>query len=261
MLETIKFLNLGEWAISVVAAIAIWKWILKGLAEKWFQNRLDLQKQEVNTALQIQKDLALQQAEFEKVKLERVLPILEQFNGAIFEHKMMYNTYVSLIINKGGILPDFESKRVKLDEEVIESLASIAIYLPPEFRGLVYQLRKAVSCSWRDPLQTYYLLLEKGGIKCVVDVCAPSNDLYSDLVDCFYDMCNKYLGISNHEQTYASLLKCHGFIDCEFLEPTNLNAAQNFVWKYILFHEYFGINEHAEVLGLIEQEYKAESVV
>lgn len=261
MLETIKFLNLGEWAVSVVAAIAIWKWILKGLAEKWFQNRLDLQKQEVNSALQIQKDLALQQAEFEKVKLERVLPILEQFNGAISEHKMMYNTYVSLIFNKGGILPDFESKRVKLDEEVIESLASIAIYLPPEFRGLAYQLRKVVSCSWKDPLQTYYLLLEKGGIKCVADVCAPSNDLYSDLMDCFYDMCNKYLGISNHEQSYASLLKRHGFSDSEFLEPTNLNAAQNFVWKYLLLHEYFGVNDRAEVLELIEQEYEAESAV
>lgn len=259
MLEIVKFLNLGEWTITVLTAIAIWKWILKGLAEKWFQNRLDLQKQEISSALQIQKDLVLQKAEFEKVKLERVLPLLEQINGVVSEHKMMHNTYVSMILNKGGLPSEFEAKRVKLDEEIINSLSSIAIYLPAEFRGLVYQLRKVVSCSWREPLQTYYLLLEKGGKKCVVDICSQPNDLYNTLIDCFYDMCNKYLGICDAEITYVNLMKRHGFN--ELIEPLELNSAQNFMWKYLLLHEYVSINDRSEIIGLIEQEYNEKAAV
>ncbi|WP_156146703.1 hypothetical protein [Salinivibrio sp. KP-1] len=55
MLEIIQKLNLGEWTTFVVIVFILWKLIVKSLVDGWFKNRLDLQKQEVGNALQIQK--------------------------------------------------------------------------------------------------------------------------------------------------------------------------------------------------------------
>lgn len=102
MIEVIEFLNLGEWAVVVLSVVVMWHWVVKGLVEKWFQNKLDFQKHKVGSALQIQKGMAVRKAEFEKVKLDRVLPLLEDTNSVISEHKLMNNLYVSWIVNKGS---------------------------------------------------------------------------------------------------------------------------------------------------------------
>lgn len=256
MIEIIKFLNIGEWAVAVLIIVSLWKWVVKSLVEKWFQNKLDLQKQAVGSALQIQKDLAIKKAEFEKIKLERVLLLLEEINTVASEHKMMQNTHSSLIVNKGGLPESFEAQRVLLDTKMITALSSIAIYLPVELRSLVNQLRKIISCSWKEPLQTYYLLLEKGTINCVSDVCSQPNDLYNDLLDCFYDMCNKYLGLVVTDESYKDILKRHKFSDS--IKPISPNPAQHFLWQYLLLHEYVSIAERSEVIANIEKAYEIE---
>ncbi len=254
MIEVIEYLNLGEWAVMVLSIVVLWRWVVKSLVEKWFQNKLDLQKQEVVSTLQIQKDIAIRNAEFQKVKLERVLPLLEDINSVISEHKLMNNSYVSWIANKAGIPEDFERKRVSLDGRLLKSLYSAEIYLPIQFRALIRQIRKIVSCSWKDPLPIYYLLFEKGAFICVMDVCNDSNDLYSDLLNCFYDMCNKYLGISKCEESYSEILNRHRFSND--INPIDPNPAQSFLWKFILVHEYVNGDERLEAIRGIERAYK-----
>lgn len=255
MIEVIEFLNLGEWAVVVLSVVLLWHWVVKGLVEKWFQNKLDLQKQEIGSALQIQKDIAIRKAEFQKVKLERVLPLLEDMNSVISEHKLMNNSYSSWVANQGGIPEDFEKKRVDLDRRLLKSLYSAEIYLPNQLRAVIRRIRMIVSCSWKDPLSTYHLLLEKGTVNCVTDVCNDANDLYSDLLNCFYDMCNKYLGISEYEESYNDILNRYSFSND--INPIDPNPAQSFLWKFILLHEYVSGEERSEVIMDIERAYKA----
>ncbi|GEN26083.1 hypothetical protein HCU01_40320 [Halomonas cupida] len=96
MIDVLDFLNLGKWAAVVLVVVVLWRWVFKDFSEKWFQNKLDLRKQEVESALQIQKDIAIREAEFQKIKLERVLPLLETMNSVISEHKLMNNSYAIL---------------------------------------------------------------------------------------------------------------------------------------------------------------------
>ncbi|PHS60710.1 MAG: hypothetical protein COB00_14815 [Alcanivorax sp.] len=254
MIEIIEFFNLGEWAVVVLSVVVIWHWVVKGLVEKWFQNKLDLQKQEVGSALQIQKDIAIRKAEFEKVKLDRVLPLLEDMNSVVSQHKLMNNSYVSWIVNKAGIPEDFEKKRVALDEQLLKSIYSAEIYLPNQIRAVIRQIRKIVSCSWKDPLPIYHLLLEKGTFNSVTDVCNDANDLYGDLINCFYDMCNKYLGVSECEESYSDILNRFNFSND--VNPIDPNPAQSFLWKFILVHEYVSGGEKSEVIMGIERAYK-----
>lgn len=255
MIDVLDFLNLGKWAAVVLVIVVLWRWVFKDFSEKWFQNKLDLRKQEVESALQIQKDIAIREAEFQKIKLERVLPLLETMNSVISEHKLMNNSYASWIANKAGIPEDFEKKRVDLDGQLLKSLYASDIYLPNQLREVVRQIRKIVSCSWKDPSSIYYLLLEKGGVSCVYDVCNDANDVYGDLLNCFYDMCNKYLGANGDDQSYTEILNRHGF--SSDVKPTSQNSAKRFLWNYILVHEYVSGEERSEALAQIEREYKA----
>lgn len=112
MLEVSKFLNLGEWTVAVLSIVALWHWVIKALAEKWFQYKLDLKKQEISTALHIQKEISRQKVEFEKVKLERVLPRLEGISTVINEHRMMHSNFVSTIYSKSGIPNNFDARNI-----------------------------------------------------------------------------------------------------------------------------------------------------
>ena len=261
MLEIAEFLKVGEWiggwTVVVLSIIALWRWVIKSLVEKWFQSKLDLQKQEIGSALNVQKEISRQKIEFEKVKLERVLPLLEEINGIINEHRMMHSNFVSAIRKKGGIPNDFEDKRLELDIKFVKALPAIAIYLPKELRALLYQLRSIVSCCfWNEPLKIYYLLLEEGTINSVSDVCSHKNNLYSDLRDCFYDMCNKYLGLSTADESYEEILFRHNF--SENIEPTNLNPAKMFFWRFLLIPEYVHPVERDQAIKAIKKAYNVK---
>ncbi len=254
-MEYLEKLHLGEWATFVLVISLLWKFVFKSLVEAWFKNILAMQKQEVGNALQLQKDLVLKQAEFEKIKLERVLPLLEGINAALSEHEMMFNTYINLIVNKGGLPNDFEAERVELDGKIIEHLSAISIYLPNEFRALAYQLRKLISCSWHQPLVIYRILHSFGG---VLKVTLAAQDLHTDLTNCFYAMCSQYIGLTEKTVPYLELLKKYN-LDHNAC-TTKLDPVNQLAYKFILFHEYYGSSEKSEVQTKVENLFSALSV-
>ncbi|WP_219623838.1 hypothetical protein, partial [Vibrio parahaemolyticus] len=85
----------------------------------------------------------------EKVKLERVLPLFEAVNSAISEHKMVFSTYMHYVVNRCGSSERLEEERLKCDEKMIAAISSLSIYLPDEFRIVVYRLRTVISCYTR----------------------------------------------------------------------------------------------------------------
>jgi len=253
MIEVIKELNLGEWAVAVLVISALWRWVLKGFVEKWFQHNLSLKSKEIEFLLKTQQDITVRNAEFEKVKLEKALPLLESLSSVISEHKRMNNSYMSWIINKGGMPGNFEEKRVELDGKLLDSLSSAEIYFPNEHRHVTRQIRKIVSCSWRDPSQIYYQLLDIGTYDSVADVCSDTNDIYQDLLSCFYDMCNKYTGTSECNESYKEILLRHNF--SSDVKPIEVNPAQNFLWRHILLHEYTNRADKEKAIEEVKNEY------
>jgi len=254
VLEIIRNLHLGEWATFVLVAYLLWKFVIKSFVEAWFKNKLEMQKQEVGLSLQLQKDLALKQAEFEKIKLERVLPLLEGMNASLSEHKMMFNSYISYIINKGGLPEDFEDIRLEQDKKIVSNLSSLSIYLPEEFRNLLFQLRKVISCSWHEPIIIYRIL---HSFNAVQQVPLAAQDLYIDLLECFYSMCNKYLGLGNEALSYIEILNAHN-LNHE-AATTKLDPVNQLAYKFILFHEYFGSGEKSEAQSKVENLFGAFS--
>ncbi|HHF0488950.1 TPA: hypothetical protein ACPHTX_004344 [Vibrio antiquarius] len=250
MLEIIDRLNLGEWATLVIVVSILWKTVFKSLVDSWFKNRLELQKQEVGNALQIQKDIALKQAEFEKVKLERVLPLFEAVNSAISEHKMVFSTYMHYVVNRCGSSERLEEERLKCDEKMIAAISSLSIYLPDDFRIVVYRLRTVVSCYTRDPQTTANTLRSFGAGKTIPPL---AQDLYKDLTDCFHSMCAKYLGISDEDKSYSDLLSKYS-LDSE-AKTTKIDPENALAYKFLLLHEYYGSGEQVDAQLAVEQLY------
>lgn len=252
VLEIIKYLNLGQWAVFVIVVSILWKAVFKSLVNSWFKNRLDLQKQQVGNALQIQKEVAIKQAEFEKIKLERVLPLLEEVNSAVSEHKMIFNTYMHYVVNKCGSTETLENERLINDKKIITALSSLSIYLPDDFRQLVYRLRTVVSCYMRDPVTTARVLRDLGAGQTVPEL---AQDQYSDLVNCFHAMCAKYLGTTEGENSYQQILaKYH--LD-ENAMTTKKDPENELAYKFLLLHEFFGSSEQVEAQSKVEELYKS----
>jgi len=252
MLEIAKELNLGQWATFVIVVAVLWKTVFKSLVESWFKNRLDLQKQELGNALQIQKDVALKQAEFEKVKLERVLPLFEKINAAISEHRMIFSTYISYVNNKAEFPKDLESQRLENDKKMIEAISALSIYLPDEFRRLVYRLRMVVSCYMRDSKIMATTLRDLGGGGRVPPL---AQDLYAELIDCFHSMCAKYLGISGAEKTYSEILSQY-YLD-EKAQTTRKDPENDLAYKFLLLHEFFSSGQQVDAQDRVESLYQS----
>lgn len=254
MLELVKEMNLGQWTIFVIVVSVLWKFVFKSLVDSWFKNKLEMQKQEVGIALLIQKNIAVKQAEFEKIKLERVLPLLEEVNSALSEHRMMFSNYSSYIVNKCGTIDKIEQERLIQDKRIIKAMSSLSIYLPEEFRELIFQLRKVVSCSWRDPVTIYRVLHDIGDTRNIPSL---ANDLYDDLSNAYYSMCNKYLGVLEENVSYTSILKSN---DLDLNSYTlKIDPENQLAWKFILLHEYYGSNELVEAQRLVDELYKRKN--
>lgn len=253
-MEIIKELNLGQWATFVIVVAILWKTVFKSLVDSWFRNRLDLQKQELGIALQIQKDIALKQAEFEKVKLERVLPLFEKLNAAISEHRMIFNTYISYVENKSEFPEELESKRLEEDRKMLEAISALSIYLPDEFRSLVYRLRMVVSCYMRKSKIIATNLRDLGG---GVTIPPLAQALYTDLIDCFHSMCAKYLGISGAEKTYSQILSQY-HLD-EKAQTTRNDPEHDLAYKFLLLHEFFSSGQQVDAQNRVESFYQSGS--
>jgi hypothetical protein len=231
-----------------------WKYIIKIIFEKWLDYRLELSKQEVGHALAIQKDLALKKAEFEAVKLSRVLPLLESINKCLNEHSMMFGTYIGVVLSRGGLSEDFEDLRLAQDEKLVGLIPEICIYLPKEFRDLLYGMRRVVSCSWHKARAVSEVLYEIGDYKAVANA---AQEIHISMIDCFYAMTNKYVGVVDDDREYADILMAYGFdVKVSIIDrhPIRLVA-----WRYILLHEYSGGKKIGEALEALKNYYNKQN--
>ncbi|KKA43841.1 hypothetical protein [Salinivibrio sp. KP-1] len=183
--------------------------------------------------------------------MERALPLFEEINAAVSEHKMVFNTYIHYVVNKCGSADKLEKERLKCDERIIKANSSLTIYLPDEFRKVIDRLRKVVSCSIKEPEITSRVLRNFGA---GTRVPPKAVDLYEDLINCFYSMSAKYLGISNQDKSYNDLL-AENSLDSNAL-TTRCDEESILAYKFLLLHEYFGSNEKVEAQYDVEQLYK-----
>ena len=251
MIEFLKSLKeLGAFATILLGCYLAWKFILSSMFEIWLKNKLEIRKQELSIALSLEKETAVKMAEFEIVKLNRVLPLLEATNSSIQSHKMMYFNYLNSILNKGGIADSLESERLKIDKDLTKTIFELSIYLPNEFRKLLYTIRCVVSCSWIEPLKLNRVLREIGGARDVLDA---ANSLYTDLTDCFFNMSAKYVGSTENAGSYSDILKEYNLDD--MASTTRQGAINQLAWKFILLPEYHGSSEIMAAQAEVEKKY------
>jgi len=199
----------------------------------------------------IEKDANLKSIEFEYVKLNRVLPLLEEINSGIHEHSMMMESYIHAIRNKAGLREGIENDRLEVDKKIIQNLSQLGIYLPEEFRRLLNTIRCVVSCSWVEPVKMSRVLSSTGG---KVHILKASSELQKVLIACFYDMCSSYLRASNEVIDYASLLKAHN-LD-ERAEPILNDSVSKLAWMFILMPEYYSDSDIVIEQEAVEKKYK-----
>lgn len=250
-MEIINKLNLVEWATVLAFITGLWKFVLKSAFEIWWKNKLEQQKQEIGNALSIQKELTLKKAEFKKVKLERVLPLLEEINSSIIEHNLMFNTYAYAIANNASYPEKLEELRLEQDKKMVSTLSKISIYIPSEFRVLLHQLRKVMSCSWHDTTLVSSVLRSCGSSS---EIAFAAQDLYSELVDCYYSMCSEYISSTSRPTTFSEILTSHKL---DQAATTNrLDPVNQLAWKFLLLPEYYGSSEKVTAQNQYEQFHK-----
>lgn len=251
LVKFMKYLHLGEWITTVVVTVLLWRYVFKSLFELWFTNKLAMHKEDVATSLQLQKDLAIRKAEFEKVKLERALPLLESITECLYEHQLMFSSYISAVLNNHSLPERIEKLRLEKDKALVHSVSISGIYLPEEMRGLLQVMRKIVSCSWVDPSRNHNMLKELGDTTLVP---LSAQDIYQKLFGCFQTMSNMYIGIDTKYSSYAEILADYE-INSEFALITN-NPIDRLAWVHFLMHEYFGSNEIVEAQNNAERYIK-----
>ena len=206
MLNLLKELHPGQLAPYVIVMILLWQFIAKSIFEMWSKNKFELQKEEQINHYQLQKEKQLKEVEFEKAKTERSLPILEQINHVTYYHKLIHNEYLTAIKYKSPSIEKREQERVELDKRFINNMTSINIYIPYDFRILLNRIRLIISSSFFTPKYVFYTLYECGNFS---DVLSSADELYLEIINCFYDMSNKYIGITDHNISYKDILYRH----------------------------------------------------
>jgi len=249
-MELITKFNLIEWATVLAFITALWRFVLKSAFEIWWKNKLEEQKQEVGNALSIQRDLILKQVEFEQIKLERVLPLLEEINSAISEHNLMFNTYAHAIANNMSYPERLEELRLEQDKKMVSALSKISIYIPSEFRALLYQIRRVISCSWRDAELACGVLRSCGSSS---EIAFAAQDLYSELIDCYYSMCSEYISSTSKPKVLNEILTSHQ-LD-QGAKTNRLDPISQLAWKFLVLPEYHGSNEQVVAQNQYEQFY------
>ncbi|WP_180912147.1 hypothetical protein, partial [Vibrio parahaemolyticus] len=135
--------------------------------------------------------------------------------------------------------------------KMITAISSLSIYLPDEFRSVLYTMRKVVSCSARDSETIANTLRSFGADKTIPPL---AQGLYKDLTDCFHAMCAKYLGISDNDKSYSDLLSKYN-LDSE-AKTTKTDPENTLAYKFLLLPEYYGSGEHLDAQDSVEQLYK-----
>lgn len=239
------------WLVALSSALYLtWNLILKEAFDKWLAYKLDLKRQEYGHALSLERDFELKKAEFEAIKLNRALPLLESINRCINEHSMMFDTYIRAILSRGGLPEDFEESRLTQDTELTKLIPEICIYLPKEFRDLIFGIRRVVSCSWHKPRAVSEALYGNGSYK---DVTIMAQRIHRDMIECFYSMSNKYLGVVDDGRGYTEILKYYG-LDSK-VSIINQDPVRLVAWRLILLPEYSGGDKIGDAIERLNKYY------
>lgn len=247
--------------ISTLGIGAVCGFIFSQLISPWYKgyitNKFENDKSKKNHDLQLERELLYKEIEFEKIKLERVLPELEKINKLMYQHRITFNTHLFWIINKCGETKDIEAERVEMDGQLIEAITKISIYIPQEMRALLITYRKIVSCSWGDPNVLYNIFSETGQIE---EVLSGAHDIYDDITSAFYEMTKNFLGLLKFDTDYKEIIKASQLkIESNLIyslrkQPTHLVAL-----KWLILHEYYGSHEKIKVLDALKAETKISS--
>lgn len=240
--------SIGQIGLGVVLGFVLNNLFLPYYKE-FISHKFEKNKNQDNHNLQLERELLYKDLEFEKIKLERVLPELENINNILYEHRMMFNTYLYWIINKCDNTKEIEEERVELDKKIILSLSKVSLYIPSEFRALINSYRKLISCSWTATQYVTNTLGDTGEMEKILN---SAHDLYDDISLAFYEMSKKFLGLVKESEDYSvildsSKLKLH---DSQ-IKTTRSSVEYEIAWKMILFHEYYGSAEKIELLEKI----------
>ena len=225
---------LGYGSIIIGAVVLIWKQILQPIYNRYLDFKLEKAKSHEKSILDAQDKVLSKRLELETIKLNRVLPLLEEINLLIATHRMMFTTFVSTCIDNGCLREDFEKARLELDTKIIDAIYKISIYLPTEIRILLTEIRLIISCSWKEPKTVH------GNIRASVfnkkEITIRSSALYAKYHECLYDMISNYCFIGDKDISYNEILKKYGFNEGGQIEDEEL--IDKFIRMYLLFHEY-----------------------
>lgn len=245
--------QLGYGSIWVAAIVISFKFGLKPLYDSFLSNKVEISKIEKQSEMN-REELLIQskiegegriqssQLEYETYKRDRVLPRLEAINEILMEHSMYYATYGFDITNKNSLRDDFEKARLELDGRMIENKDKVLIYLPSELRLILNKLRVIISVSWKEPKLLNNILKEYDLPVNIVNSCL---DVYRNYIECFYELVEEYLRITNEKKDYINILNKFGFDENAKYITKNFN--EKVAVNYILLHEYKDSNDYLEL--------------
>ncbi len=83
-----------------------------------------------------------------------------------------------------------------------------------------------------------------------------AQNLYNEVIDCYYSMCSEYISATSQPKTkaFSEILTAHQLdqdANTNRLDPTNQLA-----WKFLVLPEYHGSSEKIEAQSSYEQFYK-----
>lgn len=179
--------------------------------------------------------------------LDRVGPWLEELTQSIQTYHQMMSNYIGYILNKvPHIKSSFETQRFELDVKVLELVGKLQIYVPTEFRCIIFRIRKILSCSWQDPLEIYYLLLHTGG-KFPRAPLEAALTMVNDLIGCYIDMAFEFMRGMHSSAPYLALLHKHR-LNTDGL-PAESTVLIEVARAIILEHEYFDSSDRSHALN------------
>jgi hypothetical protein len=151
-------------SVLLLAACIFWG---KNLIEYFFKETVELKKQELNQEfekfkltiknqeddyrhrLEMEKNYTLNKYQIENIKVNRVLPIVEEFSENIKLKRVLFGTYLNVLLNKGNP-ENYENKRIEIHTKLLELSGKVDIYIPFELKKIMDRLILLVSNSFHD---------------------------------------------------------------------------------------------------------------
>lgn len=184
--------------------LLLWKCILNPAYSSYLEYKSEKEKMHEAVILDAQTKAVSTNYEFVATKLQRALPLLEDISLEFANYIMMFNSYLLCVSNNGIFDKKHESERLDIDSRLIEKIYKVSIYLPKELRVLLNQMRKIVSCSWKDSQIVSNIIRESKFNK--NEVTNLASDVLIKYNNCFYDLVKLFCSITKDKETYSDIL-------------------------------------------------------